>query len=281
MGTTMFPTDQYIKVKGVKTRYWTAGDKGPVILLIHGFGASVEIWQHNIESLAKLYRVYAIDLVGFGRSDKPEGPYTISMMTEFVDAFMKATGIDKASFVGLSLGGGISLQYALQYPQRVEKLVLVDSAGLGRELIFSMRLMSLPIIGELMTKPSRKMAYLFFKPAVLNSKILKGEFTETYYRLFSLPGAQQAMLKVLRSLCTIFGPRQDALHNTMSNLHKITASTLIVWGKQDAVLPLEQAYFAKERIPNSQLYVFDQCGHMPNFEKPEEFNSVVLAFLSG
>jgi pimeloyl-ACP methyl ester carboxylesterase len=148
IGTSKFPTDQYINAKGIKARYWTAGDKGPVVLLIHGFGASVEIWQHNIGSLAKSFRVYAIDLVGFGRSDKPEGPYNVSMITEFVDDFMKAAEIEKASLVGLSFGGGISLQYALQYPQKVEKLVLVDSVGLGTKMNCLVRLMSLPYVGE-------------------------------------------------------------------------------------------------------------------------------------
>jgi 4,5:9,10-diseco-3-hydroxy-5,9,17-trioxoandrosta-1(10),2-diene-4-oate hydrolase len=202
------------------------------------------------------------------------------MMTEFVDDFMKAAGIDKASLVGLSFGGGISLLYALQYPQKVEKLVLVDSVGLGTKVNFLVRLMSLPIIGELATKPNKGNVSRFFKLAVLNPEILNEEFIETYCKLWSLPGAQQAILKVLRSICTLSGPREDVLNNTMPKLHKITASTLIVWGKQDALLPVEQAYFAKERIPNSQLHVFDQCGHMPNFEKPAEFNSVVLDFLT-
>jgi pimeloyl-ACP methyl ester carboxylesterase len=279
MGTTMFPTDQYINVKGVKTRYWTAGDKGPVLLLIHGFGASVEIWQHNIESLAKFYRVYAIDLVGFGRTDKHEGPYTPPFMVQFIDNALTALNLDKVTLIGLSMGGGLSILYTLSFPQKVDNLVLVDSAGLGKEIIFSMRLMSLPFLGELMTKPSRKTTYLFFKPAVLNSQILKGAFTDLYYELFSLPGAQMAMLKVLRSMCIIFGVKKDVLKETMVNLHRITSPTLIIWGRQDAIIPLKQAYYAKEKISNSKLHIVEQCGHMPNFEEPEEFNQLVLDFL--
>jgi 4,5:9,10-diseco-3-hydroxy-5,9,17-trioxoandrosta-1(10),2-diene-4-oate hydrolase len=278
--TAQMPEDQYINIGGTNTRYWSMGDQGSPVILIHGFGASVEIWQHNFSALSKNHRVYALDLVGFGRSDKPSGKYSSSFLLNHLNEFVTALNIERASVVGLSMGGGVSLMYTLTYPEKVEKLILVDSAGLGNKTIFSLRLMSLPILGELMTKPSRKTAYLFFKPAVLDSKILKGAFTDLYYELFSLPGAQKAMLQVLRSMCNIFGPRKDILHSTILNLGKITAPTLIVWGKQDAVLPVEQAYFAKERIPNSQLYIFDQCGHMPNFEKPEEFNRIVLEFLS-
>lgn len=280
MATTMFPTDQYIDVKGIKTRYWTAGDKGPVLILIHGFGASVEIWQHNIEPLSKFYRVYAIDLVGFGRTDKYEGTYAPPFMVQFINDAMTALNLEKVTLIGLSMGGGLSILYALSFPHKVDKLVLVDSAGLGKEIIFSMRLMSLPFLGELVTKPSRKMAYLFFKPAVLNPSQLKGQFTDIYYELFSLPGAQMAMLKVLRSGCTIFGLKKHVLNETLLNLHKIISPTLILWGRQDAIIPSKQAYYAKKKMPDSKLHIVEQCGHMPNFEKPDEFNQVVLDFLS-
>jgi pimeloyl-ACP methyl ester carboxylesterase len=276
----MFPTEEYINVNGIRTRYWTTGDKGPALLLIHGFGASVEIWQHNIEPLAKFYKVYAIDLVGFGRTEKHEGPYTPSFMVDFINDALTVLNLEKVTLIGLSMGGGLSILYTLRFPHKVDKLVLVDSAGLGKEVIFSMRLMSLPFLGEFVTKPSRKMAYLFFKPAVLNPAQLKGQFTDIYYELFSLPGAQTAMLKVIRSGCNIFGIKKDVLNETLMNLHRITSPTLIIWGRQDAIIPLIQAYYAKEKIPNSKLHVIEQCGHMPNFEKPDEFNQVVLDFLS-
>ena len=276
----MFPTEEYINVNGIRTRYWTAGDKGPALLLIHGFGASVEIWQHNIEPLAKFYKVYAIDLVGFGRTEKHEGPYTPSFMVDFINDALTVLNLEKVTLIGLSMGGGLSILYTLRFPHKVDKLVLVDSAGLGKEIIFSMRLMSLPFLGELITKPSRKMAYLFFKPAVLNPNQLKGQFTDIYYGLFSLPGAQMALLKVLRSMGTILGVKKNILNETMMNLHRITSPTLIIWGRQDAIIPLKQAYYAKEKIPNSKLQIIEQCGHMPNFEKPDEFNQVVLDFLS-
>jgi 4,5:9,10-diseco-3-hydroxy-5,9,17-trioxoandrosta-1(10),2-diene-4-oate hydrolase len=274
------PDDKYIKIGEINTRYWCLGDRGSTLILIHGFGASVEIWQHNIWALSQQHRVYALDLVGFGRTDKPPGPYDPPVFIRFMDDFMNALDIRSASLVGLSLGGGIALKYAVDFPNKVEKLVLVDSAGLGPKVILSLRLMSLPFVGELMTRPSRKQAYLFFKPAVYDSAPLKGAFSDLYFELFSMPGAQSALLRVLRSMCNIFGAKKESLKLIGPELDKVTAQTLIVWGRQDAVIPIDYAYLAKSKLPNSQLRIFEQCGHMPNFEKPDEFNESVLEFLS-
>jgi pimeloyl-ACP methyl ester carboxylesterase len=114
----LVPKDQYIKAGEINTRYWST------VILIHGLGASAEIWMHNVDALAKQHRVYVPDLAGFGRSDKPVSSFTHLDYTYFVDDFIKALNIEQASLVGQSLGGGITLQYALQFPLRVQKLVL-------------------------------------------------------------------------------------------------------------------------------------------------------------
>ena len=275
------PKDHYIKVGNINTRYWVLGDQGVPVILIHGLGASAEIWQKNVEALAEQYRVYVPDLVGFGRSDKPSVDYSPSYFTGFINDFMNALNIKRTCLVGNSLGGGIALQYALQFPHKVEKLVLVDSAGLGKEVTFPLRLMSLPVIGELMTRPSRKGVYLYFKPAVGDPVLLTEDFIDLYYELHSLPGAQKSMLRVLRSISNIRGGRTKILRTVMARLHTITVPTLIVWGKQDKVLPVRHAYVANEKILNSKVHILDPCGHMPQFERPEEFNRIVLEFLSG
>jgi len=279
--SAQMPEDKYVVASGIKTRYWSVGDRGSPVILIHGFGASVEIWQHNVSALSNNHRVYALDLVGYGRSDKPSGKYSPSFLINHLNEFASALHIERASLVGLSMGGAVSLLYTLAYPEKVQKLVLVDSVGLGDKIIPLVRLMTLPILGEIMTRPSRMGTYLFFKPTVLDSKILKGAFTDLYYELFSLPGAQEAKLQTFRSICNIFGLRENFLHSTRSNLSRITAPTLIVWGEQDALLAVGQAHFALGKIPNAQIHICKQCGHMPNFEKPEEFNGVILDFLSG
>ena len=274
------PKDHYIKAGNINTRYWALGDQGLPVILIHGLGASADIWQKNVESLAKHHRVYVPDLVGFGRSDKPDIEHTPSSAALFIYDFMNALNIEKATLIGNSLGGGISLQFSLEYPDKVDKIVLVDSAGLGREVIFPLRLLSLPFIGKLMTRPSRKGIYLYFRDAVYDRKLLNKDFIDLYYELHSLPGAQESLLRVIRTAIGIRGARKKLVAPIMTNLEKINQPTLIVWGKQDKVIPLEYAYFAKERISNSQLHVFDPCGHMPQFERPEEFNNLVLEFSS-
>jgi 4,5:9,10-diseco-3-hydroxy-5,9,17-trioxoandrosta-1(10),2-diene-4-oate hydrolase len=257
------------------------GNQGSPVILIHGLGASTEIWIHNVEVLATQHQIYVPDLVGFGRSDKPTVSYSPYYFARFVNNFINALNIERASLVGQSLGGGIALLYTLQFPDKVDKLVLVDSAGLGKEVIFTLKLMSLPIIGELMTRPSRLEVSLFFKLAVRNPVVITEDFVETYYELFSQPGAQRFLLNLVRSIVNIRGGRKEVLAPIMTNLHRITAPTLIVWGKQDRVLPLKHAHFAMERLYNSRLHILDPCGHIPNLECPDEFNKLVLEFLAG
>ncbi len=129
------PQDRYVQVGQINTRYWTEGDKGTTVILLHGIGSSVETWTYNISVLAQHHRVYAVDLVGAGRSDKPPATYSLTYLAQFVLGFMDAMSIECASLVGNSLGGGVALQFALNFPQKVEKLVLVNSLGLGKEIV--------------------------------------------------------------------------------------------------------------------------------------------------
>ena len=145
--------DQYVQVGQYNTRFQTQGNGGSNVILIHGLGGYLEHWQQNIESLADRHRVYALDLVGFGRSDKPEADYCLPFFARFVRDFMDCQGIERATLVGNSLGGSIALQFAIDFPSRVEKLVLVDSAGLGKDVTIFLRLVTLPLLGERLTRP--------------------------------------------------------------------------------------------------------------------------------
>ncbi len=274
------PEDRYIKVGNLKTRYWALGDKGTVVILIHGLGASADIWMHNVEALAKQHRVYVPDLVGFGRSDRPGPSFSPFDYTRFLDDFINILNMDRVSLVGQSLGGGIALHYALQFPHKVNKLVLVDNAGLGREVIWTLRWMSLPLVGELFSYPSRKGVEIFFKLAVRNRALVTKDFVELYYDIFSRPGFQKFFLMLLRQIVDIRGAREEILDPVMNNLDKITQPVLIIWGEKDRVLPLKQGYLGKEKLPNAKLKIMEGCGHIPFFERSDEFNELVLKFLS-
>ena len=279
--STETPRDQYTKVGQINTRFWTLGDEGATVLLIHGIGGSIEDWMLNANALAKDYRVYAVDLVGSGHSDKPLVAYSLSYLAKFVKDFMEAQKIDKASLIGHSLGGGVCLQFTIQFPDKIDKLVLVNSAGLGKEVSLMLRLPTLPVIGELLTRPSRKGTASFLKECVHDPAVITDELIEFSYSLAAMPGAQKSFLSTVRTLGNFRGIRKDVLSSIVDNLTTITAPTLVFWGQQDRILPVAHAHVAEKRIPNARLHIFDPCGHLTQLERPEEFNSLVLEFLAG
>ena len=273
------PQDRFIQAGGINTRFWSFGDEGSTVILIHGLGASAEIWMHNVYALAKHHRIYVLDLAGFGMSEKPPPAFTLLDYVRFIDNFMIALNIEHASLIGQSLGGGIALQYALQFPQKVDKIVLADCAGFGREVRWTLRLMSLPFVGELVSRPTRTYVALFFKYAVYNPKTITEDFIDIYYKYFTQPGSQAFLLKIVRMSVDVFGAKEEILNPVLENLHNIKQPAMIIWGENDGVFPLKHAYSGKERISDSRLCVMKQCGHIPNFEKPEDFNRLVLDFL--
>ncbi len=274
------PLDQYVNAGGIRTRYWSVGHGGPTVLLLHGLAASAEVWLPNIDSLAQNYRVLIPDLPGFGRSETPPSSFSPLDYASIIDEFLTALNVHKVSIIGHSLGGGIALHYALQFPDKLGKLILVDCAGFGKEVIWSLRLMSLPWIGEIVSYPSRKGVELFFKLAVNNPQVITKDFIDIYYELFNQPGYQTFLLKLTRMLVDVRCAKPELLVPILENLHKIKQPALVIWGEKDRVFPLKQAYYGKEELANAELCVMNRCGHIPNLENPEEFNRLVLDFLA-
>lgn len=273
------PQNHFITINNLSARYWVEGHGEPPVILIHGLGASAEIWMHNIFSFAQRYRTYVPDLVGFGLTEKPDVTYTSSNFTDFMRSFLDAVGVNRAHLVGMSLGGGIALSFSLRYPERVRTLVLSGSAGLGRDISVLMRLAALPLAGEWLPLPRRKGIEYVLKRCVFNPEVITDDLVELYYRYLSLPGAQRVIFSVLRTHCSLFGVRASVIEPILKALHTITQPTLIIWGKQDRIFPFSHATTACEKIPHAKLHILDECGHIPNFEKPEEFNTLVLNFL--
>ena len=140
--------------------------------------------------------------------------------------------------------------------------------------------MSIPLVGELFSYPSRRGVETFFKLAVRNRALITKDFVELYYDIFSQPGFQKSFLRILRQIVNVRGARAEILDPIMKNLHKIIQPVLIIWGEKDRVLPLKHGYIGQKKLPNAHLKIMDGCGHIPFFEQAEEFNGAVLSFLS-
>ena len=147
--------ERYVSVDRVSTRYVLEG-AGPPVLLIHGFGEFLEVWGYNITPLSEYFSVYAMDLPGHGLSGEPPGNDTLDFTSEFIVHFMQALGIGHASLVGHSLGGLVCLSVAINFPEKMDKLVLVDSAGLSKEAPLIYRLATLPVLGDIILRPTLK-----------------------------------------------------------------------------------------------------------------------------
>lgn len=273
------PQDQYITVNSIKTRYWSIGSQGKPLILLHGGGSSIDIWTQNLYALAKHHQVYAFDMVGSGLSDKPMRDYSLEYQVQFLREFMDTLCIRRASLIGSSMGGSVALKFALESPKCVEKIVLVSSFGLGRHITIYHRLLAgFPMIANL-AQPSRIGARLMLNQNVYDRQSILDEWIEISYKRFKMPGRKQALISLLKTNLNFWGVRSEVFSPIVQQINRIQSPTLIVWGKQDSVLPVAHAYIAAERIPKNSLRIFDKCGHWAHVEYSKEFNQLVLDFL--
>jgi pimeloyl-ACP methyl ester carboxylesterase len=184
-----------------------------------------------------------------------------------------------ASLVGHSLGGAVVLHVAIRCPERVDRLVLVSSGGLGREISPLLRGCTLPIAGELIFWPSREGTARVFRHLVHDSTVVTDQMTDETYALRALPGARKALLSTLRDNVTLRGMRSDIVRFTRDNLRHIAAPTQVIWGRDDPIVPLAHSHVARREIRGARLSVFDACGHVPQLECVAQFNAVVSEFL--
>jgi pimeloyl-ACP methyl ester carboxylesterase len=274
------PKDQFVDVQGFKTRYWKIDNEGSPIVLLAGIGCSVLEWRDNIEALATSHRVYALDMLGQGKTEKPEGDhYTIGNLARFTLDFLTSQGEERAHFIGNSLGGRIALECAHVAPARVTSMVLVAPAGVGPDTHINMRLPTVPFLGELLTRPNRKGLRMLWKLAFHDPKFATDELIEDKYALASLPGAQAAFLKTLRGFVGLGGFPRVQVQDLRLAMTSMTQPTLVVWGREDRLLPVAHAKILEAALPSQRQIVFEACGHAPMIEEAAEFNKAVLEFL--
>ena len=267
-------------VWGMNVRYVQAGE-GPVVLLLHGLAASLLTWYCNIDELADAgYRVIAPDLPGSGDSDKPSHlDYGPDSAANFVYDFSQELGLERFSLVGSSGGGLIAGLFALEYPAMVEKMVLVGSGGFVREVSWFLRVISLPVVGELVYQPwlNNMMGatkYLFYRPPAVLKELLP-----EMDRVKLLPGARTAMLRSVRSSINLMGLRKEGY--ILERLKDSPVPLMTVWGAEDIIIPVSHADDVRRELPDSVVRVIPECGHWPQMEKPGQFNPMLTSFLGG
>ena len=246
-------------------------DNAPQVVFVHGLGGSYETWSLNLPAFAERFRSCALDLVGSGSSDKPAIDYSVPSLADFLARFLDALGGDwqRVSLVGHSLGGAIALAFASRYPERVERLVLVDSAGLGPEI--DGEVLNL-VRAEPTTDGIRAELTHFFA----HQGLVQQALIEQLYQQRLQPGAREALLATTEA--AFGGNRQRIdLRETLVSLHN---KALVVWGKADSVIPVSHAQQAS-RTPGSRVEVFEACGHCPHIERADAFNQLATLFLGG
>ena len=258
------------------------GGSGPVVLLVHGMAGSSSTWRFVMPALAERYTVIAPDLLGHGESAKPRGDYSLGALASGLRDLMVALGIDRATVVGQSLGGGVAMQFAYQFPERCDRLVLVSSGGLGEEVNVLLRALTLP--GAEYVLPLACQHWLYDAGVKVGGWLGRlglrpgphiGEIWTNYGSLADAE-TRTSFLHTLRSVVDRSGQRvsaTDRLYLTSG------LPTLIVWGDRDEIIPVHQGHATHAAMPRSRLEIFEGVGHFPHVERPERFVEVLVDFM--
>ncbi len=274
-------TTRFVEIHGHTRAYRICG-RGPALLLLHGIGDSSASWVPLMRPLAEHFTVIAPDMLGHGESAKPRADYSVAAYANGMRDLLDVLGIDKATVVGHSLGGGVAAQLAYQHPTRVERLVLVSSGGVAREVSPFLRMASTPladvVLPFLRLPPARVVAIAGIEILRRSGTDLGRDAEELGRVLDALPdmAARGAFSRTLRSVVDWRGQVVTMLDR--SYLTEAMA-VLLVWGAHDAVIPVTHAHIAHAAMPGSELVLFDEAGHFPHHQDPDRFVEVLLAFV--
>lgn len=263
-----------IYLNGRRTHYIEKGEGEPVILL-HGFLYDSYLWVANVDALARHFRVYALDLWGWGYSTRDPLEYSYQLYANQVLMFMDRLGIQSASLVGQSMGSGTAILFCVQHRARVKKLLLVAAAGLPNPLPLRGRIFNLPGVGEfflgLKSDAIRKIGLKTF--FIHNQELLTDSYFENVTRAHKIKNSTAVYLTIQRK--QFF----DKLSREIRRLGEMEVPALLIWGREDKALPLRCGQEMHRILTGSRLEVFDNAGHVPNFECAEKFNRLAVDFL--
>jgi len=267
------PVAKDVTVYTFKLHYLEAG-QGPPVILLHGLGGDGSRWGPNIGPLAKDFHVFALDEIGFGQSDKPLANYHTGMLAEFLAGFMQAVHVPKASLVGNSMGASVALYMAVHYPDLVDRIVLADGGGYRSPGAAPPRRPDTPAaihrrqIQNSVTRAETREFFriMFHDKSLVTDQMVDAQLPMRLRSAFTISKIQEAGEKGLGSL-------------SEAEVRAVKAPTLIVWGRYDELANPAGADRLERAIPGSKKVLVDDCGHMPQLEKADEFNRLVREFL--
>ena len=257
---------KFIKIDNLLVRYLDKNKRGVPLLLLHGLGGSIESWNNNINFLSTKFRIIALDLPGFGLSDKPKISYSIKFYVNFLEKFIQRIKLNHLFIIGSSLGGHIAVEFTLKNRKMVDKLILISPAGSlpksfkgTRELKRYIRIVN--------ARSSEEISRILIS---MDNSMVNRSYAESMYERLSLPGAKQAFISALK------GSARAQRYN--NQLEKIDTSMLLIWGKKDRMIPLKFIRPFMEH-GNSRIIIIENCGHRPHVENPRLFNKEVKDYL--
>jgi pimeloyl-ACP methyl ester carboxylesterase len=271
-----------VELHGHRAVYRVAGS-GPTVVLIHGMVNSSRHWQDVAERLAGSYRVVAPDLIGHGDAATPRGDYSLGAHAASIRDLLTTIGVERATIVGHSLGGGVAMQFFYQFPQRTERLVLISSGGLGRDVSPMLRGAALPGVSPLLrlaAQPRLVEAIAGTASWMRDRGNAKGVYLEAVARALrplQEPGARRAFLQTLRAVIDVHGQHVSA-RDRLYLLGEM--ATLIVWGERDRTIPLRHGREAEEAIPRCRFETLSRAAHFPHLEDPEGLAAVLDDFIA-
>ncbi len=266
---------RYVDVNGIRTRCLSAGrGDGPPLILLHGSGGHLEAYQRNILPHAQHMRVFAIDMLGHGFTDKPDHDYEIDHYIDHFMAFCDTQKLDRILLSGESLGGWVAARFAIRYPARVAKLVLNTSGGLTADPVVMERLRTLSM--NAVRNPDRDAVRKRLEWLMHDPKVVSDDLVEMRYRIYTQPGAER-MMEHIMCLQIMDIRRRNMI--PIEDLHQIQAPTLVVWTDHDPTAKVEVGETFAREIPHARLVVMTNCGHWPQYEDATTFNRIHLEFL--
>ncbi len=265
-------------IDGGEIFYAVAGEGAPVLLL-HGFGGEIWMWERQVEAMSKRYRLYIPDLLGYGYSDRPKVDYTPSLFVDTIRQFMDQIGVSRASLIGNSMGAGIAWAFALTYPTRVDKLILIDGipphvvpAVRSRLLRWFLAIRHIPLLPYLaLALRTRLMVRAELMEAIYDDRLVTDMVVERQHQISRIAGIARVMASTVRYA--------DEVARYADALETLRKPTLIIWGEQDELFPVTVGSQLHASIRDSELVVIKDSGHMPMWEKPDETNQAILDFL--